>query len=276
MVAVPQTQDGDDRACCLDRLLFCRRLLRVCRALRSRPRRCSSSSKRRLLAFTFAMRRDSSISRSSIRTRAPWILRHSRSLSPKIPASGIRSSSLLTALSTSCWDCGRPTFICTACPLSPKIKQGVFLLGTDRLGRDMFSRMCYGARLSLSMGMISVFLSLVLGVVLGGISGYFGGKADVIIQRVIEFIRTIPTIPLYMTLSRGAPGQLARRAGVLWHHDDPCAGRVDLFGARGARAIPGDARGGLCARRPVERIERDAHHPAPHGALLSRPTLLRP
>jgi peptide/nickel transport system permease protein len=84
-------------------------------------------------------------------------------------------------------------------------KQGVFLLGTDRLGRDMFSRMCYGARLSLSMGMVSVFLSLVLGVVLGGISGYFGGIADVIIQRVIEFIRTIPTIPLYMTLAAALP-----------------------------------------------------------------------
>jgi peptide/nickel transport system permease protein len=84
-------------------------------------------------------------------------------------------------------------------------KQGVFIVGTDRLGRDMFSRVCYGARLSLSMGMISVFLSLALGVVLGGISGYFGGKIDVVIQRVIEFIRTIPTIPLYMTLAAALP-----------------------------------------------------------------------
>jgi len=84
-------------------------------------------------------------------------------------------------------------------------KQGLFLLGTDRLGRDMFSRVAYGARLSLSMGLVSVFLSLVLGVLLGGISGLFGGRADVIIQRVIEFIRTIPTIPLYMTLSAALP-----------------------------------------------------------------------
>jgi peptide/nickel transport system permease protein len=86
-----------------------------------------------------------------------------------------------------------------------KDQQGIFLVGTDRLGRDMFSRLCYGARLSLSMGMVSVFLSLAIGVVLGGISGYFGGKADIIIQRVIEFIRTIPTIPLYMTLSAALP-----------------------------------------------------------------------
>ena len=88
---------------------------------------------------------------------------------------------------------------------SAKDQEGIFLLGTDRLGRDMFSRVSYGARLSLSMGMISVFLSLLLGIVLGGISGYFGGKIDVVIQRVIEFIRTIPTIPLYMTLSAALP-----------------------------------------------------------------------
>ncbi len=90
-------------------------------------------------------------------------------------------------------------------PPEAKDQQGVFIFGTDRMGRDMFSRVCYGARLSLSMGMVSVFLSLILGVVLGGISGYYGGTADVIIQRVIEFIRTIPTIPLYMTLSAALP-----------------------------------------------------------------------
>ena len=84
-------------------------------------------------------------------------------------------------------------------------KQGLFLLGTDRLGRDMFARVCYGARISLSMGLVSVFMSLVLGVLLGGVSGYFGGKIDAIIQRVIEFVRTIPTIPLYMTLSAALP-----------------------------------------------------------------------
>ena len=91
--------------------------------------------------------------------------------------------------------------------LSPAAQdqQGEFIFGTDRLGRDMFSRVCYGARLSLSMGMVSVFLSLALGVVLGGISGYYGGRVDILIQRVIEFIRTIPTIPLYMTLSAALP-----------------------------------------------------------------------
>jgi peptide/nickel transport system permease protein len=86
-----------------------------------------------------------------------------------------------------------------------KDQQGVFLFGTDRLGRDMFSRVCYGARLSLSLGLVGVFLSLILGIILGGISGYYGGMADTLIQRVIEFIRTIPTIPLWMTLSAALP-----------------------------------------------------------------------
>jgi peptide/nickel transport system permease protein len=84
-------------------------------------------------------------------------------------------------------------------------KQGVFLFGADRLGRDMFSRIAYGARISLSLGLVGVLLSLVLGVLLGGISGYFGGWVDTAVQRTIEFIRTIPTIPLWMTLSAALP-----------------------------------------------------------------------
>lgn len=90
--------------------------------------------------------------------------------------------------------------------LAPEIEdQAVFLLGADRMGRDLFSRLCYGARLSLSIGLVGVFLSLALGIVLGGISGYYGGRIDTVIQRVIEFIRTIPTIPLWMALSAALP-----------------------------------------------------------------------
>ena len=83
--------------------------------------------------------------------------------------------------------------------------QQVLLLGADRLGRDLFSRLCYGARISLSIGLVGVFLSLLLGIVLGGISGYYGGRVDTVIQRVIEFIRTMPTIPLWMALSAALP-----------------------------------------------------------------------
>jgi len=83
--------------------------------------------------------------------------------------------------------------------------QALMLFGADRLGRDIFTRMCYGARISLSIGLVGVSMSLVLGVTLGGISGYYGGRVDTVIQRVIEFIRTIPDIPLWMALSAALP-----------------------------------------------------------------------
>ncbi|MBZ0302265.1 MAG: ABC transporter permease [Anaerolineae bacterium] len=81
----------------------------------------------------------------------------------------------------------------------------VMPLGSDRLGRDMLSRVLYGAQISLFIGLVSVFLSLILGIVLGGISGYYGGWIDSVIQRVIEFIRSMPTLPLWMALSAALP-----------------------------------------------------------------------
>ena len=79
------------------------------------------------------------------------------------------------------------------------------LLGTDRLGRDMWSRLMYGTRISMSIGLIGVALSLTLGIVLGGISGFYGGIVDMAIQRVIEFLRSIPTVPLWMSLAAAMP-----------------------------------------------------------------------
>lgn len=81
----------------------------------------------------------------------------------------------------------------------------IYLFGTDRMGRDMFSRCLYGSRISLSIGMVGVSLSLVLGLVLGGISGYTGGWRDGVIQRVIEIIRCFPSIPLWMGLAAALP-----------------------------------------------------------------------
>ncbi len=81
----------------------------------------------------------------------------------------------------------------------------IFLFGTDDLGRDLFSRNIHAARISLSIGLVGVFLSFILGCILGGISGYYGGTADMIIQRVIEFLISIPTIPLWMALSAALP-----------------------------------------------------------------------
>jgi peptide/nickel transport system permease protein len=81
----------------------------------------------------------------------------------------------------------------------------VYFLGADRLGRDVLSRMIYGARVSLSIGVVGVIASLVLGIVLGGISGYYGGCVDTAIQRLIEMLRAIPTIPLWMGLAAAVP-----------------------------------------------------------------------
>jgi peptide/nickel transport system permease protein len=81
----------------------------------------------------------------------------------------------------------------------------IYLLGADSLGRDVFSRMIYGTRVSMTIGLVGVSVSLVLGILLGGISGYFGGWVDNLIQRVIDFIRSLPTIPLWMGLTAALP-----------------------------------------------------------------------
>ena len=81
----------------------------------------------------------------------------------------------------------------------------VHLLGTDQLGRDMFSRLLYATRTSLSVGAIGVLLSFVLGIMLGGIAGYFGGMVDNLIMRMVEFIRSIPTLPLWLALAAALP-----------------------------------------------------------------------
>jgi peptide/nickel transport system permease protein len=81
----------------------------------------------------------------------------------------------------------------------------VHLFGTDALGRDMFTRTLYGSRTSLSIGFIGVVIAFVVGLITGGISGYFGGFLDNLIQRVIEFIRSIPTLPLWMSLAAILP-----------------------------------------------------------------------
>jgi len=81
----------------------------------------------------------------------------------------------------------------------------IFLLGTDVQGRDLWSRLMFATRISLTIGLVGVTMSLVLGVVLGGLSGFYGGFADTIIQRIIEILRSIPTIPLWMGLAAALP-----------------------------------------------------------------------
>jgi len=81
----------------------------------------------------------------------------------------------------------------------------VHLLGTDRLGRDQWSRLAHGTQTSMTIGLTAVTLSVVLGVLLGGISGYAGGLPDTIIQRVIELLQSLPTIPIWLALTAALP-----------------------------------------------------------------------
>jgi peptide/nickel transport system permease protein len=80
-----------------------------------------------------------------------------------------------------------------------------FLFGSDRLGRDMLSRVVYGARITMSLGLVGVLFSVVLGILLGGLSGYYGGKIDWVIQRLIEYILSLPTIPIWLALAAALP-----------------------------------------------------------------------
>jgi len=90
--------------------------------------------------------------------------------------------------------------------IGPKNKGEVFFVfGSDRNGRDMLSRVIYGARFTLSLGLIGVTLSVTIGIMLGGISGYYGGKIDWVIQRVVEYILSLPTIPIWLALAAALP-----------------------------------------------------------------------
>lgn len=83
--------------------------------------------------------------------------------------------------------------------------QEVYFLGADRAGRDLLSRIILGARVSLSIGLVGVAVSFLLGILFGGVSGYFGGKPDSLIQRIIEFLIAVPTLPLWLALSAAVP-----------------------------------------------------------------------
>ncbi|RUW59646.1 ABC transporter permease [Mesorhizobium sp. M7A.F.Ca.US.008.03.1.1] len=81
----------------------------------------------------------------------------------------------------------------------------LFLAGTDRLGRDVLSRMIYGARISLTIGLVGISFSFLLGIVIGGLAGYHGGIFDLIVQRIIEVLQSIPSIPLWLALAAIMP-----------------------------------------------------------------------
>ncbi|MEM7211413.1 MAG: ABC transporter permease, partial [Pseudomonadota bacterium] len=96
-----------------------------------------------------------------------------------------------------------PTSFKLICP--PQEAGNLYLLGSDRLGRDVLSRVLHGARLSMTIGLIGVTVSFVIGLVLGGMAGYFGGWIDGTVQRLIEIFRSLPELPIWLALSAAVP-----------------------------------------------------------------------
>ena len=88
---------------------------------------------------------------------------------------------------------------------TPERPRAPFIIGGDAFGRDLFSRILHGTRISLSIGLAGVSVSIILGVALGGLSGYYGGVIDTVVQRMIEILRSIPTIPLWLALAASLP-----------------------------------------------------------------------
>jgi len=89
--------------------------------------------------------------------------------------------------------------------LGDTVQPTFFFVGSDRFGRDAFSRVIHGARVSLSIGMVSIAITLLLGIIIGGISGYAGGRTDLVIQRLIEIITSFPSLPLWLALGAAMP-----------------------------------------------------------------------
>ena len=132
----------------------------------------------------------------------------------------------------------------------------MFLLGSDRLGRDMLSRILYGMRISLTIGLIGVAVSIVLGVILGGLAGYYGGWVDDIVQRVIEVVRSIPHLPLWLALAAILP--VTWSPLLIYFGITIILGLIDWTGlARAVRSrLLEPARGGFLRRRAADGRQR--------------------
>ena len=126
-----------------------------------------------------------------------------------------------------------------------------FPFGADDLGRDLYSRTMHAARISLSIGFLGVVISFVLGCVIGGISGYFGGTVDLVIQRIIEFIISIPQIPLWIALAAALPAE--------WSSTQVYFGITIVLATVGWTTLARTVRGKLLELREADLCHGSAH-----------------
>ena len=133
--------------------------------------------------------------RNKVTLRMEWVTDHTKRIPLKLFAQGYKYD-VLGLFETNVHLLG------TA---DPAANDGMHLLGTDSLGRDQWSRLMFGTRTSMTVGLVAVALSVILGVLLGGVSGYFGGLADLVIQRVIEILQSLPTIPIWLAMTAALP-----------------------------------------------------------------------
>ena len=147
----------------------------------------------------------------------------------------------------------------------------LFLFGTDRMGRDMFSRCFYGSRISLSIGMFGVFVSLLLGVTLGGISGYRGGWADGVIQRDNRNNKMFSEHTSLDGAFSGNASPLARTESIFRYYHHSVAYWMDGPCENGARQIDSLARGGIRSRSKICRSGTCTDHISPFAAFFHQP-----
>ena len=138
----------------------------------------------------------------------------------------------------------------------------VLLFGADRLGRDLFTRILYGARISLSVGLVGIFFTFLFGMILGGLSGYLGGIVDTVIQRLVDLLISIPTVPLWMALAAALPPD--------WPPVRIYFGIVIIFSIIGWTGLARVIRGKLLALREEDFVMAGRIAGATQGAIIGK------
>ena len=138
----------------------------------------------------------------------------------------------------------------------------VLLFGADRLGRDLFTRILYGARISLSVGLVGIFFTFLFGMILGGLSGYLGGTVDTVIQRLVDLLISIPTVPLWMALAAALPPD--------WPPVRIYFGIVIIFSIIGWTGLARVIRGKLLALREEDFVMAGRIAGATQGAIIGK------